>query len=316
MILVTGADGFIGRRLCRDLALRGHQVLAGVWREGPFPEGCVPFVMGDVAVKTDWDTALIGVEAVVHLAARVHVMRETDPDPLSAFRDVNVEGTRRLAESAARLGVKRFVFMSTIKVHGEKTDKGGKPFSEHDIPRPKDAYSQSKWEAEQVLREVESRSRMQVVIIRTPLVYGPGVQGNVLSMIRWIDRGIPLPLGGVHNQRSLIGLTNLVDVISCCLDHTEAAGGTFLVSDGEDRSTPELIRIIAGVLGRQAILLPVPQWILRLGGHLTGQSDSVSRLCSSLRVDSSRIRDVLGWKPSCRMEKELGEMARTYRGAG
>lgn len=313
MILVTGADGFIGRQLCRNLIVRGYRVIAGIWQVGAYPEGCIPLVIGDIAAKTDWDTVLKNVDIVVHLAGRVHVMRENASDPLSAFRCVNVEGTRRLAESAARLGMKRFIFMSTVKVHGEKTENGAKSFSEYDIPNPADAYGQSKWEAEQILREIESRSGLEVVVIRTPLVYGPGVKGNVKSLIRWVDRGVPLPLRSVRNQRSLTGLTNLSDAICCCLEHPRAAGGTFLVSDGEDRSTPELIRIIAAALGKRPRMLSVPQWILKLGGRLIGQSDSVSRLCSSLRVDSSLIRNVLGWKPCRCMEDEIVETVRTYR---
>jgi len=336
MIMVTGSDGFVGSQLCRELLCRGSRVLGakrtvgdGSRREKEIsqPGGNrkeTPILhtvnVGDIGPNTDWAQALAGIDAVVHLAARTHIMRDSAAHPLAEFRRVNVDGTRRLAEAAAQAAVKRFVFLSSVKVNGESTDSAplgterrNKCFTELDSPHPEDAYGVTKWEAEQVLREIEQRSAIKVVIIRPPLIYGPGVKANFLKLVQLIDRGIPLPFGCIHNQRSLLSLTNLVDLICCCLDHPGAAGETFLVSDGEDVSTPELMRRIAHALGKSERLLPVPEWILKIGGALTGKSNHVKRLCGSLRIDSSRVRRLLGWTPPCTMEEELALVATWWK---
>jgi len=333
MILVTGSDGFVGSQLCRELLRRGHSVLCARRTEREKRTGDEKEIsqkgmkgqerphlqtidVGNIGPNTDWTSALVGIDVVVHLAARVHVMRDTATDPLREFRSVNVEGTRRLAEMAARAGVKRFLFLSSVKVNGESTDTaphgtegGGKKFTEDDAPHPEDAYGVSKWEAEQVLREIEQRIGIDVVIIRAPLIYGPGVKGNFLQLIKLIEHGIPLPLGSIRNQRSFLSLTNLVDLICCCLDHSAAASETFLASDGDDVSTPELVRRIARALGKPERLLPVPKWVIRLAGRVTGKSNQVERLYGSLQINLSKVRRVLGWTPPRSMVEELAEVA-------
>jgi|SRR5208337_1167247 len=326
MILVTGSEGFVGSQLCRELLRRGSSVLAArrAGREGRTAEEKeisqrgtkaqeTPHLhtigLGDIGPDTDWSAALSGMDAVVHLAARVHMMKETAADPLAEFRMVNVAGTRRLAEAAAQAGVKRLVFLSSVKVNGEATGKGREPFREGDPPRPEDDYGVSKWEAEQTLRETERQTGIEVVIIRPPLIYGPAVKANFLNLIRLIERGMPLPFGGIRNQRSLLGLTNVVDLICCCLEHPAAAGETFLASDGDDVSTPELVCRIARSLDKPARLLQVPEWLINLGGKVTGKSNEAKRLCGSLQIDSSKVRLVLGWTPPCTMAEELRRVA-------
>lgn len=312
MILVTGPNGFVGEQLCCELISRGREVLGAQFHKASLPQGCCSVMIGNIGPETDWSKVLCGVDTVVHLAARVHVMKDTVVDPMAEFRKVNVEGTRRLAESSAEAKVKRFVFLSSIKVNGEMTDDIGGPFKETDVPAPEDAYGISKWEAEQVLRIIEQETGMEVVIIRSPLVYGPGVKANFLNLLKLIERGIPLPFGSIHNQRSLVGLTNLVDAVCLCIDHPKAAGEIFLVSDGDDVSTPELVRRIALALGKPARLLPISNWILKLAGKATGTSDQINRLCGSLQADSSKIQKILGWLPPRSMNKELARVAKWY----
>ncbi len=252
--------------------------------------------MGSVDGDTDWSVALSDVDVVVHLAARVHVMEDIADDPLVEFRKVNVDGTLNLARQAAAAGVKRLVFASSVKVHGEETAPG-KAFVESDIPAPRDAYGQSKQEAELGLRQIASQSDMEVVIIRPPLVYGPGVKANFAALMRAVQRGWSLPLGAVRNQRSLVGLDNLVDFIMICATHPRAANQTFLVSDGNDLSTPDLVRGLAQAAGVPARLLPVPPRLLGAGAALVGKSASVQRLCGNLQIDISKARDLLDWKP-------------------
>ena len=320
MILVTGPDGFVGNEVCRELFRRGCNVRGGQWQAAPLQEDCQSIVVGDIGPETDWRAALVGVDAVIHLAARVHIMKDASVDPLAKFREVNVEGTRQLAESATAAGVKRFLFMSSIKVNGEETipaPQGERSrenlFTERDDPHPEDAYGVSKWEAEEVLREIETKSGMEVTILRSPLIYGPGVKANFLKLIRLVDKGIPLPFGCIQNRRSLLSLTNLADLICCCLEHPAAAGETFLVSDGEDVSTPELVRRIAYALGKPCRLLPIPEWMMRLGGVLTGKSVQIKRLCGSLQIDSSKVHRVLSWVPPCTMAEELAKTTKCYR---
>lgn len=311
-VLVTGATGFVGAALVSRLVDSGRfGVRTAVRREsGKLLAGVEQIVAGDLSPNTDWQQALVGGGAVVHLAARVHVMNDTATDPLSAFRKVNVAGTEHLARMAAINGVKRFVYVSSIKVNGEGCEK---PFTEHDIPATDDPYGISKWEAELVLRKVAEDTGLEVVIFRPPLVYGPGVKANFLSLLKMVDRGIPLPLASINNHRSLIYLGNFVDAITTCIDHPKAAGQTYLVSDGEDISTAELIRRVAAALGRPARLFPFSPSLMRFAGKLFGKSYAVERLIGSLTIDSSKIRRELGWKPPYTMEQGLKETAEWFK---
>jgi len=308
-ILVTGANGFVGRTLCTVLSRAGHRVTKAVRAA---PAGTANTVaVGDIGPDTDWRAALAGADAVIHLAARAHVMRESTSDPLAAYRWVNVAGTERLARAAADAGVRRFVFASSIKVNGELTR--GTPFRESDPPSPQDAYGVSKLEAETGLRSIAAHTGLEVAIVRPPLVYGPGVKGNLARLIRAIERGAPLPLGRIDNRRSLVGVSNLATALAACAEHPNAAGETFLVSDGGYLSTPYLVRSIAHALGKRPRLLPVPVWILKLAARCTGRSSAVARLTGSLQVDSHHIRARLGWQPGLRFEDEIAAMARAWR---
>ena len=295
-ILVTGASGLVGSRVCQCLACDGVRV-RGVVRSSVL-EGasCQHEVVGPIDRATDWHHALLNVESVVHCAARVHVMKDASTDPVAAFRTVNVDGTLNLARQAAAAGVRRFVFISSVKVNGESTPPGI-AFTETDSPTPQDAYGQSKLEAEQGLRQIATDTGMEVVIIRPPLVYGPGVKANFAALMHAVQRGWPMPLGAVHNQRSLVALDNLVDFIVTCLTHPKAANQTFLVSDGQDQSTAELVRGLAQAAGVAARLIPVPVWALLAGATLFGKGDAMQRLCGNLQVDIAKSRTLLGWAP-------------------
>lgn len=301
-ILVTGADGFVGSAMVGHLRGLGHQVTGGVRRQA----GSGLMAVGDIGPDTDWRPALQGAEAVVHLANRAHVMNETAADPLTVFRHVNRDGTLRLAEQAAAAGVRRLVFVSSIKVNGESTAPD-RPFTAADIPAPEDAYGLSKAEAERGLLDLTG---LEVVVVRPPLIHGPGVKGNLRTLMRMVAKGLPLPLGLVDNRRSLIGLDNLVDLLTLCLDAPGASGRIWLARDGEDLSTPELIRRMARALGRPARLLPVPPVLLRLAGGLTGKGAAVGRLLGSLQVDDSATRTELGWTPPLGIDEGLAAMAR------
>lgn len=307
-ILVTGAGGFVGERVCEAVAARGGRIYPVVRRA----ESEKQIAIGDIGPLTDWSSALDGVDVVVHLAARVHLMSDGAVDPLAEFRRVNVAGTRALAEQAARAGVGRLVFVSSIKVNGENTSPDA-PFTSDDLPRPADPYGVSKHEAEQVLRWVSAETGMEVVVIRPCLVYGPGVRANFLSMLRWLDKGVPLPLGAIHNQRSLLALDNLVDLIVTCTEHPAAANQTLLAADGKDLSTTALLRRLGDALGTPARLVPVPTAILRAGAALIGKRAIVERLCGSLQVDISKTRSVLGWKPPLSVDEGLARTVEWYR---
>ena len=263
---------------------------------------------GDLSSQTQWQPVLAGVHAIVHTAARAHVLHDRAADPLAELRRVNVAGALRLAEQAAEMGVRRFVFVSSIGVNGVQSPPG-KVFSEVDQPNPHNAYALSKWEAEQGLLRIAAKTGMKVVIIRPPLVYGPGAPGNFGSLMRWLRRGIPLPLGAIHNQRSLVALDNLVDLIVTCLTHPAAANQTFLVSDGEDVSTTELLRRMAQALGCPARLIPVPASWLKLAAALVGKQDVAQRLCGSLQVDIEKTRRLLGWTPPLSLDEGLRQAA-------
>lgn len=293
-ILVTGASGFVGRAMCTELAQRKHDVVRAVRRLAV--SGGRSFDLGDIGPSTNWSGALVDLDAVVHLAARVHIMREGAVDPLEEFRKVNVAGTEHLARAAAASGAKRFVYVSSIGVNGARTVPGTS-FSEGNQPNPHNAYALSKWEAEQGLFRIADETGLEVVIIRPPLVYGPNAPGNFGSLMRAVQRGWPLPLGAVHNQRSLVALSNLVDFIVTCITHPQAANQTFLVSDGQGLSTTELVRGMAQAAGVPARLLPVPVWALQAGALLLGKGDAVQRLCGNLQVDISKARSLLSWVP-------------------
>lgn len=306
MILVTGANGFVGTALCRYLENTGASVRGALRRRGQSQsqvDGVQYVQIGEIGPATDWVAALEGIEVVVHLAARVHVMTEHASDPLAEFRAGNTAGTERLARLAADRGVRRFVYLSSIKVNGEATN--GPAFADGDVPHPQDPYAISKWEAEQALHHISAETGMEVVIIRPPLVYGPGVGGNFLRLMLLVRRGLPLPLASIANRRSLIYLDNLADVITLCANHPKAAGETFLVSDGEDLSTPELMTRLSRECGISCRLLPFPPVGLRLLGKLGGKSAEINRLMDSLQIDSSRIRKQLGWTPPYSVDQGL-----------
>ena len=295
----------MGKALIPVLVSRAHEPSAVVRRAQDMSHAeCNSFTVGNIDGATDWSLGLEGVDMVIHLVARVHVMHDTETDPVTAFCVVNLQGTLNLARQAAASGVKRFVFISSVKVNGESTEPGH-AFTEDDAPNPQDAYGQSKHEAEQGLRQLSADTGMEVVIIRPPLVYGPGVKANFAALMRAVQRGWPLPLGAVYNQRSLVALDNLVDLIVTCITHPQAANQTFLVSDGEDLSTPDLIRRMARAMNRPARLLPVPVWALKAGALLLGKGDAVQRLCGNLQVDISKSRTLLGWNPPVSVDEGL-----------
>jgi len=306
-VLITGANGLVGRAVCAALHRTGHAVTPAVRRaQGLAQEQ----VIGESDAQTGWRAALAGMESVVHLAARVHVMNDSAADPLAAFRSINTAGTLNLARQCAAAGVRRFVFVSSVKVNGEER---AAPYTEADTPAPEDAYALSKWEAEQGLWQVAAETGLEVVILRPPLVYGPGVGANFLALLRAVARGMPLPLGAINNQRSLIFVGNLADAILCCLEHPAAAGQTFLVSDGEEVSTPELVRRMATALGRPAWLVALPVPVLRMLVAFAKKPALATRLSGSLAVDSSKIRRELDWSPPFTLDEGLRETAAWYR---
>ncbi len=267
--------------------------------------------VGDLAGDTDWRRALDGVKAVVHTAARVHVMNDRASDRLAEYHRTNADSTLNLARQAVASGVRRFVFLSSIKVNGEST-LPGRPFNADDPPKPTDPYALSKYEAEEGLRRLGKDTGLEVVIIRPVLVYGPGVRANFLSMMRWLDRGVPLPFGAIRNARSLVALGNLVDLLGTCLSHPAAPNQTFLVSDAEDLSTPELLRRTGEALGRPARLMPVPEFVLRSALAIVGKADVGRRLCGSLQVDIGKTQRLLGWRPPVSFDQALKETVRYF----
>ena len=311
-ILVTGANGFVGRAVCRVLLAAGHRVRAGVRRPETAPPGTEPVQVTDLGPGADWRHVITGADSVVHLAARVHVMAEKEPDPLAAFRYINTFGTETLAEQAASRGVARFVFMSTVKVHGERTH--GRPFSTADAPRPTDPYAISKLEAEGILARIAPETGMKIAAFRPPLVYGPGVKGNFLSLMQAVEAGKMLPVGAIDNRRSLIFVDNLAGAVLAALEEpVPAPFEPFLVKDGEDVSTPELVRRLGSALGRQPRLLAIGETWLRLAGRLTGRSAMIQRLTESLEVDDGPTRERLGWVPTHSLDAGLAVTAAWFR---
>jgi nucleoside-diphosphate-sugar epimerase/GT2 family glycosyltransferase len=313
-ILVTGANGFIGKAVCADLPSRGHRVRGAVRRNSDADQSTdvQHLAMGEIDEHTDWTTALSEVGSVVHLAARVHLMQETEADPLAEYRRVNVALTLNLARQAAALGIRRFVFMSSIKVNGENTPVG-QPFTTDDEPRPQDPYGISKLEAEQALMQLAGQTGMEVVILRPVLVYGPGVKANFQAMMRWLRKGVPLPLGSLDNRRSLVSLDNLVDCIATCVHHPAAANQIFLVSDGEDLTVKALLQRTATAFNRRARLLPVPKFVIEAAGRVFGREAITQRLCDTLQVDISKTRCLLGWEPPVPIDDALRKTAQQFQ---
>jgi len=312
-VLVTGATGFVGTALCKELVNKKWAVRASIRSRiniQSLPEEIEITESGSIGPDTDWSKELVDVETIVHLAGRVHVMEDLSSDPLSEYRFVNTAGTERLARCAALSGVRLFIFISTVKVNGEGRET---PYTAKDVPEPQDPYGLSKLEAEKKLKSVADETGMKVVIIRIPLVYGPGVRANFLKLLQSVDKGIPLPVAGIKNKRSMIYLGNLVDLIIKCLAYKGAEQRIYLVSDGHDISTPELVRQIAKSLGKPPRLFYVPPFMLRLGGFLTGKSHTIERLVGSLYVDASKIRKELNWKPPFTLEQGLKETAEWYK---
>lgn len=312
-MLITGASGFVGRAVCRKALDLGFSVRGS--HRSPDSAGLVParvekFQIPSIDRTTDWSRALTGVSVVVHLAARVHVARNTDSDSLATYREANTVGTERLARMAVALGVRRFVYVSTIKVNGERTLNA--PFTEADVPRPEDSYAISKWESEQVLHRIGNESSIEIVILRPPLVYGRGVGANFIRLLRLVQRRIPLPFASVSNHRSLIYVENLADAILTSATHPRATGQTFLVSDGQDISTPDLMRRIAEVMHLPSRIFQCPPNLLRALASILGKSADVGRLLDSLSMDSSRFRSEIGWIPKYTLSQGLGETIAWY----
>lgn len=310
-VLVTGANGFVGRALITELVGNGHCVVA-VSRETLSQSIQVEQVqISDVSEWENWPENLRRVDVIVHTAARVHVMEGDDPEALSEYQRINRDATLQLASQAAKAGVRRFIFLSTIKVNGELTFSG-KPFTEKDACAPTDFYGLSKWEAEQGLKQIALETGLEVVIIRPPLIYGPGVKGNFANLMHLVSKGVPLPFGMVKNQRSLLALDNLVSFIISCLDHPNAANEVFLLSDGEDLSMPELIQKVAHFQGRRAKLIPVPVSWMKLVARVLGKKDTAARLFGSLQVNSCKAHELIDWSPIVVMDEQLKKMVDNY----
>lgn len=307
-VLITGASGFVGQAVSKALSLNGHEIVRAVSKEQTDA-----LVVGDIGPETNWKEALKKCGVVIHLAARVHVMNERSSNPMTEFRRVNVEGTAALARQAAAAGVKRFIFLSSIKVNGEYSESG-KPFTASDAPRPEDPYGISKYEAEKLLEAIASETGMEVVIIRPPLVYGPGVKANFESMMRWLSKGLPLPLAAITgNRRSFVAIDNLVDLVMTCLNSPNAANQTFLVSDGEDLSTAQLLERMGAAMGKPARLFYLPSALLKLGTILLNRPSTYQRLCGTLQLDIAKARQLLGWAPPVSVQEGLRRAAEGYR---
>jgi len=312
-VLITGGTGFVGSQLVRTLSHENEFLpIVGVRKiDKSLPSTETILEIGDISADTALEGKLSDIDTIIHLAARVHVMQDQSNDPLHEFRKVNTEGTLRLARHAATEGVKRFVFLSSIKVNGEMSSLN-KPFTPEDKFIPVDPYGLSKYEAEKGLREIADSTGLEVVIIRPPLVYGPGVKANFLNMIKLLSKGIPLPLGAIKNCRSLVSIHNLVDLIIVCMEHPLAVNQTFLVSDDEDLSTTSLLQRLGSSLGKPARLLPVPQKLFVIALGFIGKSNVAQRLCGSLQVDISKTKNVLGWAPPVSVDQAFDLTAQHF----
>jgi len=312
-VLVTGANGFLGRYVCPHLTDAGMEVIAAVRTpiSGGLPSTAAVHTIGDIGPETDWRTALDGVNAVVHMAARVHIMQDKMSDADVIYRRINMDGAVALGRQAAAAGVNRFVFVSTVKVMGEESPNA--PLTEASVPAPGDAYSASKWAAEQALLKIATDAGMEMVILRPPLIYGAGAVGNLLSLLRLCDLAPPLPFAAINNRRSMIYAGNMADAIRACLIHPAASGRTYFVRDGEDVSMPDLVRYMSAALGRPARLFPLPVPFLRLLATLAGKSDTIDRLTNSLQIDDGPIRRELDWTPPINMIQGMKETAAWYK---
>lgn len=305
--LITGANGFVGSALCAELRRRNISVVASVRRKVADAQ----YEIGDITVDTDWEPALEGCDTVFHLAARVHLMNDTSDDPLASFRAANVDATLNLARQAAEAKIKRFVFVSSVKVNGEETFD--KPFFATDDPRPVDPYGQSKLEAEIALKELSLSSGMEVVIIRPPLVYGPGVRANFLRLMQLVQWNVPLPLGAIHNARSMVALDNLVDFLAICGQHPNAAGKIFMVSDDNDVSISQLLRLIASAMEKKIFLLPIPSKLIWACAGIAGKTAIANRLLGSLQVDIEHAKSTLNWRPVVSLQEAIAKTAAHFQ---
>ena len=309
-ILVTGATGFIGQNLVQELVNNNFEVAVTIRKKNNlFSSTVTQFIVKDIESDPDWTAVLQDIECVIHLAGRAHVLKDKNPDPLTEFRRVNTDGTINLAHQAIKLGIKRFIFISSIGVNGNVNNK---PFSVNDIPNPIEPYAVSKYEAEFELQKLTNGSKMETVIIRPPLVYGPNAPGNFAQLIKVTNKGIPLPLGEIHNQRSFIAIENLIDLIITCIKHPAAANKTFLASDDEDLSTTDLLRRMARALGKPSRLIPIPPSIITLGATLLGKKEIAQRLCGSLQVDINHTKKTLDWKPPVSVDEALKKTADAF----
>lgn len=305
-VLVTGADGFVARVLTGQLRAKGHRVLA----TARVRRGGEEIAVGDVGDYGQWKTLLDNVEVVIHLAARAHVITETSPDPMAEFRRVNVDATLRLAHAAAEVGVRRFIFLSSIGVNGTFTTH--RPFSELDQPNPTEPYSISKWEAEQGLVAIGARTNLKITRVRPPLVLGPGVKGNLRRLLKLLDSGVPLPLGSVHNTRSFIALEDLCELLVLCVTHERATSELFLAADDENLSTPDLLRRMAAGLGKRVRLIALPLPMLNIAARLVGADAELQRMTSSLIVNARHAQEVLAWRPRAGIRQGIEAMTRAY----
>jgi len=311
-ILLTGATGFVGRGLTPLLLRQGHEVTAAVRKSSnELDSHITQALISDLSSDQKWLPVLSGHDVVIHSAARVHVMSDESSDPLAEYRKTNVEGTLNLARQSAEAGIRRFIFISSVKVNGESTTPSNL-YSAESQPAPLDPYGISKLEAEQGLRALSTETGMEIVIIRPVLVYGPGVQANFLSMMRWLHKGVPLPFGALHNRRSLVALDNLTDLIATCVVHPAAANQIFMVSDGEDLSTTMLLRRMGVALGKPVRMLPIPGWVLETGASMLGKQALAQRLCGSLQVDIEKTRTLLNWNPPVSIDEALGKTAKHF----
>jgi nucleoside-diphosphate-sugar epimerase len=313
-VLVTGATGFVGQTLCELLTRSGYAVRAALHTDRSIP-ACISekVVVGGIGSSTDWRAALRGVDLVLHIAARAHVLHDTGANT-DLYIETNARGTEHLANASAQAGIRRFGYLSSVKVNGEETT--GQAYSAYDEPRPEDAYGTSKWLAEKHVMEIAARTGMETVIVRSPLVYGPGVRANFLRLLRWVDKEWPLPLGAIENNRSFVSIWNLCDLLVRLLEHPLASGRTWMVSDGEDLSTPELIQRLGSTMSRRVRLLPVPVGLLRLFGGLIGRKAEIARLCGSLVVNIEQTRRELEWSPPIKVDEGLARTVNWYLSEG